>query len=75
MSTLNPPRPDKPAAVGTPRAVTPMPTTRRPRPSNVPLKVTMALTGTVFALFVLVHMIGNLKVYTGATHFDDYAHW
>lgn len=35
----------------------------------------MALTGTVFALFVLVHMIGNLKVYTGATHFDDYARW
>ena len=35
----------------------------------------MAVTGTVFALFVLVHMIGNLKVYTGATHFDDYAHW
>ena len=75
MSTLNPPRPDKPPTVGTPRAVTPMPTARRPRPSNVTLKVTMALTGTVFALFVLVHMIGNLKVYTGATHFDDYAHW
>ena len=25
--------------------------------------------------FVLVHMIGNLKVYLGASHFDDYAHW
>lgn len=35
----------------------------------------MAVTGTVFALFVLVHMIGNLKVYTGAEHFDAYAHW
>lgn len=35
----------------------------------------MALTGIVFALFVLVHMVGNLKVYTGARHFDDYSHW
>ncbi|ODR27663.1 succinate dehydrogenase [Mycolicibacterium porcinum] len=44
-------------------------------PSSVTLKLVMAATGIVFALFVLVHMIGNLKVYTGATHFDDYAHW
>ncbi len=44
-------------------------------PSSVTLKLVMALTGIVFALFVLVHMIGNLKVYTGAAHFDDYAHW
>jgi succinate dehydrogenase / fumarate reductase cytochrome b subunit len=35
----------------------------------------MAGTGIVFALFVLVHMVGNLKVYTGAHHFDAYAHW
>ncbi|GAB38312.1 MULTISPECIES: succinate dehydrogenase cytochrome b subunit [Gordonia] len=79
MSTVIPPRADKPPhadkPVRTPRAVTPMPTSKRPRPSNVTLKVTMALTGTVFALFVLVHMIGNLKVYTGPGHFDDYAHW
>nr|EMP10377.2 succinate dehydrogenase [Gordonia sp. NB41Y] len=61
--------------IGVPAAVAPMPTTRPPLPSTVTLKVTMALTGTVFALFVLVHMIGNLKVYTGAEHFDAYAHW
>ena len=35
-------------------------------PSSSTLKLVMALTGIVFALFVLVHMIGNLKVYTGA---------
>lgn len=35
----------------------------------------MALTGVLFALFVLAHMIGNLKVFTGAEHFNDYAHW
>ncbi|GAC56466.1 putative succinate dehydrogenase cytochrome b subunit [Gordonia hirsuta DSM 44140 = NBRC 16056] len=65
----------QPLAVPQPRAIAPLPTRRAPRPSNVTLKFTMALTGTVFALFVLVHMIGNLKVYTGAANFDDYAHW
>jgi len=35
----------------------------------------MAGTGTVFALFVVVHMVGNLKVYTGPEHFNAYAHW
>jgi succinate dehydrogenase cytochrome b subunit len=47
----------------------------RVQPSSVTLKIVMAVTGIVFALYVLVHMIGNLKVYTGAAHFDDYAHW
>ncbi|WP_083914432.1 succinate dehydrogenase cytochrome b subunit [Nocardia concava] len=47
----------------------------RGRPSSVTLKLVMAGTGIVFALFVLVHMIGNLKVYLGAEHFDEYAHW
>ncbi len=48
------------------------------RPPMVPswvLKVVMALSGIVFALYVLVHMIGNLKVFTGADHFNEYAHW
>lgn len=35
----------------------------------------MAVTGILFGLFVFAHMIGNLKVFTGAEHFDDYAHW
>lgn len=39
------------------------------------MKLTMAVTGIIFGLFVLVHMIGNLKVYTGAEHFDEYAHF
>ena len=39
------------------------------------VKVVMAATGLVFAAFVLVHMLGNLKVYAGATHFDGYARW
>ncbi|MEL4505271.1 succinate dehydrogenase cytochrome b subunit [Luteococcus sp. H138] len=43
--------------------------------SNATAKVVMALTGVVFSLFVLVHMIGNLKIYTGPEHFNGYAHW
>ena len=46
-----------------------------PRVPSWALKVVMAITGAVFALFVFVHMIGNLKVFTGAEHFNDYAHW
>ncbi|AWT25320.1 MULTISPECIES: succinate dehydrogenase cytochrome b subunit [Corynebacterium] len=37
------------------------------------MKLTMAVTGIVFVLFVLFHMVGNLKVYTGEEHFDEYA--
>lgn len=37
------------------------------------MKLTMAVTGIIFVLFVLVHMVGNLKVYTGAEHFDEYS--
>lgn len=48
---------------------------RPPRAPSWALKVVMAVTGVVFALFVLVHMIGNLKVFTGAEHFNEYAHW
>lgn len=48
---------------------------RQPRVPSWALKVIMAVTGVVFALFVTVHMIGNLKVFTGSEHFNEYAHW
>ncbi|WP_425584623.1 succinate dehydrogenase cytochrome b subunit [Tessaracoccus lubricantis] len=35
----------------------------------------MAATGMVFVLFVVVHMLGNLKVYGGAASLDGYATW
>ena len=35
----------------------------------------MAVTGIVLILFLYAHMIGNLKIYFGAEHFDSYAHW
>ena len=41
--------------------------------SLVGKKVVMALTGVVLLLFVLGHMIGNLKVFFGAEHFNAYA--
>ena len=39
------------------------------------LKVTMAITGTIMALFVVVHMVGNLKVLAGPQAFNGYAAW
>lgn len=38
-------------------------------------KLVMAVTGLVFTAFVVVHMIGNLKVFGGADGFDAYAAW
>lgn len=39
------------------------------------LKVTMAVSGLVWLAFVLVHLVGNLKVYAGAASFNAYAAW
>ena len=38
-------------------------------------KTVMAVTGLIFTSFVVVHMIGNLKVFSGAASFDGYAAW
>ncbi|MCM0676708.1 succinate dehydrogenase cytochrome b subunit [Micromonospora phytophila] len=35
----------------------------------------MAVTGIILVLFLIAHMLGNLKIFTGATSFDHYAHW
>ena len=37
------------------------------------MKLTMAVTGIIFGLFVFVHMLGNLKIYAGAESFNAYA--
>lgn len=70
------------ATAGRPQPHQPPPTPRnlreRPTPPAFPtwaVKLTMSITGLVFVAFVTVHMIGNLKIYTGAEHFDAYAHW
>ncbi|MGK5739577.1 succinate dehydrogenase cytochrome b subunit [Micromonospora sp. URMC 103] len=49
--------------------------TRSPIRSNVGLKALMAVTGIILVLFLILHMLGNLKVFTGETSFDHYAHW
>lgn len=36
-------------------------------------KVIMALSGVIWVGFVAGHMFGNLKMYTGAEHFNEYA--
>jgi succinate dehydrogenase / fumarate reductase cytochrome b subunit len=43
--------------------------------SQVGKKALMGLTGIVLFGFVLLHMLGNLKVYLGAEDFNHYAEW
>jgi succinate dehydrogenase / fumarate reductase, cytochrome b subunit len=66
-------------------AATPTPTVRsrrRPRlwllefyDSAVGKKAVMAVTGIILLGYVLAHMIGNIKIYQGADHMNEYAHW
>lgn len=46
----------------------------KPYRSSVGKKVLMAVTGFIWFGFLLGHMAGNLKAFTGAEAFDDYAH-
>ena len=43
--------------------------------SAVGKKAVMAVTGIILFGFVLVHMIGNLKLYEGQQYLDSYAGW
>lgn len=43
--------------------------------TSIGKKAVMALTGIVLWGFVIVHMIGNLKIYQGPEKFDAYAHF
>ena len=54
-------------------AATPAPAKKRT--SSVALKIFMAVTGLLLVAFLYLHMIGNLKIFFGATTFDHYAHW
>ncbi|WP_084685776.1 succinate dehydrogenase cytochrome b subunit [Nonomuraea coxensis] len=53
------------------------PTRKRPggflRSSNGK-KVVMAVTGAVMVLFLITHMLGNLKIFLGKDSFNEYAH-
>jgi succinate dehydrogenase / fumarate reductase cytochrome b subunit len=37
-------------------------------------KVVMAVTGAVMVLFLVLHMLGNLKIFLGRDSFNEYAH-
>jgi succinate dehydrogenase / fumarate reductase cytochrome b subunit len=41
--------------------------------STIALKITMAVSGLIFVLWVLAHMYGNLKAFAGHDAFDEYA--
>lgn len=51
------------------------PLRERPKFPSWALKLIMAVTGIIFGLFVLVHMVGNLKVFIGEEDFNAYAHF
>ena len=44
------------------------------RRTTVAMKLLMALTGALFVFYVLMHMYGNLKAFSGQAAFDEYAH-
>jgi succinate dehydrogenase / fumarate reductase, cytochrome b subunit len=43
--------------------------------STIGKKAVMAVTGLIMVLFLLVHMLGNLKIFFGPHDFDGYAAW
>ncbi|MEU8732734.1 MULTISPECIES: succinate dehydrogenase [Streptomyces] len=43
--------------------------------SSLGKKAVMAVSGLVMLLYLIAHMIGNLKIYFGAGEFDEYSHW
>ena len=49
------------------------PLREQPKYPSWALKLTMAVTGVLFGLFVIVHMLGNLKIFAGEEDFNAYA--
>ena len=43
--------------------------------TNFALKMVMAVTGVMFALFALIHMYGNLKAFIGPEAYNNYSFW
>jgi succinate dehydrogenase / fumarate reductase cytochrome b subunit len=48
---------------------------RPPRRTSIQLKYVMAATGAVMLLYLVAHMLGNLKIFFGAAAIDAYAAW
>ncbi len=47
----------------------------RGRTTSLQLKIVMAASGAVLVLFLIGHMLGNLKIFLGADALDTYAVW
>ncbi|MEU6014275.1 succinate dehydrogenase [Streptomyces sp. NPDC047515] len=43
--------------------------------SSVGKKMIMAVSGLIMLLYLVVHMLGNLKIFFGSGEFNHYAHW
>jgi succinate dehydrogenase / fumarate reductase, cytochrome b subunit len=43
--------------------------------SAIGKKAVMAVTGVILFGWIFLHMLGNLKLYLGAVHMNEYAHW
>jgi succinate dehydrogenase / fumarate reductase cytochrome b subunit len=56
-------------------AIATAPRVKAPLRTTVGQKVLMAVTGVLLVLFLVAHMLGNLKIFVGAAAFDHYAHW
>ena len=51
-------------------------TTATPLPGNpIVDKAVMAVTGGFLALFIVAHLVGNLKIFLGHGHLDAYGEW
>jgi succinate dehydrogenase / fumarate reductase cytochrome b subunit len=75
-----PPAPKRPDARPAPRVVTSAQDRTGSRllrlyRTSIGKKAVMAVTGIVFLLFLIAHMIGNLKVFYGRADYNAYAAW
>lgn len=43
--------------------------------SSVGKKTVMAVSGLIMLGYLVVHMLGNLKIFFGSDEFNHYAHW
>jgi succinate dehydrogenase / fumarate reductase, cytochrome b subunit len=48
---------------------------RPPSVSSVRLKIVMAVTGAILVVYLVLHMLGNLKIFFGQQALDTYARW
>ena len=50
-------------------------TPKAAKTSSVFKKAVMAVSGIILVLYLIAHMIGNLKVFAGRETFNHYSHW